>query len=177
MIIGSGPIGMVIALSARAAGAARIVISEPNDKRRSIADAFGFETINPMDYDDVMDKINEMTDGNGFDVVYEVSGSKAGVLMTTEACEIRGTIVPMSLAGVPYEFVIGKVSFKEQSVIGSRVYSEPDFIGGVRLLEKLDKEYDLTKLISDEMTIDQAQEAIDSMKAGKNLGKILIKCD
>lgn len=176
LIIGAGPIGMVLALSAKAAGASRIVISEPTDDRRAVADDFGFETINPMDYDDVMDKINELTDGNGFDKVYEVSGSKAGVLLTTKACKIRGTIVSMGLSGLEYPFTIGQVSFKEQTLVGSRVYSEPDFIGGVRLLEKLDKEYDLSKLISDEMTIDRAQEAIDSMINHKNNGKILIKC-
>lgn len=176
LIIGAGPIGMVLALSAREAGAAKIVISEPTDDRRAVADEFGFETINPMDYKDVMDKINELTDGNGFDKVFEVSGSKAGVLLTTKACKIRGTIVSMGLSGLEYPFTIGQVSFKEQTLVGSRVYSEPDFIGGVRMLERLDKKYDLSKLISDEMTIDQAQEAIDSMINHKNNGKILIKC-
>lgn len=176
LIIGAGPIGMILALSARAAGAAEVVVSEPSNERRAVADDFGFKTINPMDYDDVMDKINELTDGNGFDKVYEVSGSKAGVLLTTKACKIRGTIVSMGLSGLEYPFVIGQVSFKEQTLVGSRVYSEPDFIGGVRLLEKLDKQYDLGKLISDEMTIDEAQNAIDSMINHKNNGKILIKC-
>ncbi len=176
LIIGAGPIGMVLALAAKAAGAEQIIISEPGAERRAIAEDFGFETINPMDYEDVMDKINELTDGNGFDKVYEVSGSKAGVLLTTRACKIRGTIVSMGLAGLEYPFVIGQISFKEQTLVGSRTYSEPNFVGGVRLLEKLDKEYDLSKLISDEMTIDQAQEAIDSMINHKNNGKILIKC-
>ena len=130
-----------------------------------------------MDYDDVMTKINELTDGNGFDVVYEVSGSKPGVLLTTKACKIRGTIISMGLSGLEYPFPIGQISFKEQTLVGSRTYSEPNFIGGVRMLEKLDKEYDLSKLISDELTIDQAQEAIDMMINKTNNGKILIKCN
>ena len=45
------------------------------------------------------------------------------------------------------------------------------------MLEKLDKQYDLSKLISDELTIDQAQEAIDMMINKTNNGKILIKCN
>ena len=177
LIIGAGPIGMVLALSAKAAGAEKIIISEPEATRRSVADDFGFETINPMDYEDVMTKINELTDGNGFDIVYEVSGSKAGVLLTTKACKIRGTIVSMGLSGLEYPFPIGQISFKEQTLVGSRTYSEPNFIRGVRMLEKLDKEYDLSKLISDELTIDQSQEAIDMMINKTNNGKILIKCN
>ena len=177
LIIGAGPIGMVLALSAKAAGADKIIISEPAETRRSVADEFGFETINPMDYDDVMTKINELTDGNGFDIVYEVSGSKPGVLLTTKACKIRGTIVSMGLSGLEYPFPIGQISFKEQTLVGSRTYSEPNFIGGVRMLEKLDKQYDLSKLISDELTIDEAQKAIDMMINKTNNGKILIKCN
>ena len=125
----------------------------------------------------VMTKINELTDGNGFDIVYEVSGSKPGVLLTTKACKIRGTIVSMGLSGLEYPFPIGQISFKEQTLVGSRTYSEPNFIGGVRMLEKLDKQYDLSKLISDELTIDEAQKAIDMMINKTNNGKILIKCN
>ena len=75
--------------------------------------------------------VRDHTDGNGFDVVYEASGSRAGILTCTDVCKIRGTIVPMSLSGAPVEFVLGKVSFKEMSVVGSRVYPFDHFKKGV----------------------------------------------
>jgi len=176
LIIGSGPIGLIIAITAKSAGASRVVISEINDKRRQLAEKLGFETINPLK-EDVMAAVNKITDGNGFDVVFEVSGSKAGALLTTNACKIRGTIVPLSLSGVPVEFELGKVSFKEMSVVGTRVYTFTDFVGGVRLLEKMSKIYDLNNLISDELPLEEAQKAIDMMIKGENTGKILLKCN
>lgn len=174
-IIGAGPIGMVIAIAAKAAGASRIVLSEVNDERVDVARAMGFEAFNPTKTD-AMENINSITNGNGFDVVFEVSGSQQGILLTTKACKIRGTIVPLSLSGLPVEFELGKVSFKELSVIGTRVYCFEDFVSGVRLLEASAEQYDLSKLISDEFSIDNAQKAIDMMMAGKNTGKILINC-
>lgn len=175
LIIGAGPIGMVIAIAAKSAGASRVVISEISEKRLALAQALGFETINPKEVDAIA-SVNEMTDGNGFDVVFEVSGSKAGILLTTNACKIHGTIVPLSLSGLPVDFELGKVSFKEMRVIGTRVYSYMDFVGGVRLMERTSTVYDLSKLITNIMPLQDAQKAIDIMKTGNNVSKILILC-
>lgn len=176
LIIGAGPIGTVIAVVAKAAGASKVVISEPNEARRELAKNMGFETVNPIE-EDVSERFAELVGVNGFDVVFETSGSKAGILLTTTACKIHGTIVPLSLSGMPVEFCLGTVSFKEQRVIGSRVYPYLDFVNGVRLLEKLSKTEDLSKLVSDILPLDEARKAIDYMISGKNTGKILLKCN
>jgi threonine dehydrogenase-like Zn-dependent dehydrogenase len=141
----------------------------------ALAKKLGIDGINPAACD-AMAEFNKITDGCGFDVVFEASGSRAGILMTTDACRIRGTIVPMSLAGVPVEFVLGKVSFKELSVIGSRVYTFEHFKEGVKQLEKIASQMDLRPLVSDIIPLDEAQKAIDMMRSGKNKGKILIRC-
>ncbi len=176
LVIGGGHIGTVIAEVARAAGASKVVISEPNDARRALAESLGFEVINPVK-EDVTEKICELVGTNGFDVVFETSGSKAGILLTTAACKIHGTIVPLSLSGAAAEFCLGTVSFKEQRVIGSRVYPYLDFVKGVRLLEKLSKTEDLSKLVSDILPLSEAEKAIDFMINGTNTGKILLKCN
>lgn len=176
LVIGAGPIGMIIAIAAKAAGASKVVIAEINEKRLKLAQSMGFETINSKEVN-VLDAINDKTDGNGFDVVFEVSGSKSGILLTTSACKIRGTIVPLSLSGTAVDFELGKVSFKEMRVVGTRVYPYMDFVGGVRLLERLSKEYDLNMLISDIVPLCETKKAINSMKSGVNISKILIKCN
>ena len=144
--------------------------------RLALAESLGIKVINPAKCD-ANKEFADFTDGNGFDVVYEASGSRAGILMTTDVCKIRGTIVPLSLAGVPVEFVLGKVSFKELSVIGSRVYTFEHFKAGVKMLEEIASRIDLRPLISDIIPLADAKDAIDMMKSGKNKGKILIKCD
>ncbi|MBO5218772.1 MAG: alcohol dehydrogenase catalytic domain-containing protein [Clostridia bacterium] len=174
LVIGGGPIGIVVALSAMHKGA-NVYISEVNKNRLALAEKLGIKTINPTECD-INAKIAELTNGNGFDVVYEASGSKPGILLSTDACKIRGTIVPLSLAGVPVEFCLGKVSFKEMSVIGSRVYPFDHFVAGVNMLAEIAAEKDIRPLISDILPLADAQKAIDMMKGGINCGKILIDC-
>lgn len=174
LVIGGGPIGIIIALCAMEAGA-EVYLSEVNENRLYLADRFGINCINPTKCD-VNAKIAELTNSDGFDVVYEASGSKAGILLSTDACKIRGTIVPLSLSGVPVEFALGKVSFKEISVIGSRVYTPEHFAKGIEILTSLNSKKNLDMLISDIIPIDKSASAIDMMISGKNTGKIIIKC-
>ncbi len=174
LVVGGGPIGIVVALTAMEAGG-NVTISEVNKNRIELANKLGINTINPTECD-INAKIAELTNGNGFDVVYEASGSKPGILMTTDACKIRGRIVPLSLAGTPVDFVLGKVSFKEMSVIGSRVYTFEHFKAGVDILAKIAAKKNIRPLISDIVPLEEAQKAIDMMRGGINNGKILVRC-
>ncbi|MBQ3865692.1 MAG: alcohol dehydrogenase catalytic domain-containing protein [Clostridia bacterium] len=174
LVIGGGPIGLVVALSAKAAGG-KVLVSEVNEKRLETAKKLGLETVNPAK-GELDAYVRDRTDGNGFDVVYEASGSRAGILTCTDVCKIRGTIVPMSLSGAPVEFVLGKVSFKEMSVVGSRVYPFDHFKKGVERLAEIASKQDLTPLVSDILPLDEAQKAVDMMRKGENAGKILIRC-
>lgn len=175
LVIGGGPIGIVVALSAQFFGA-KVVISEVNEKRLTVAKSLGIDTINPSK-SDVKEKICELTSGVGADIVYEASGSKAGILTTTDVVKIRGVIVPMSLSGKTVEFCLGKVSFKELSVIGSRVYTFEHFKKGVAMLGEIAKKTDLTPLISNILPLKESEKAIKMMLSGENAGKILIKCN
>ncbi len=174
LVIGAGPIGIIVALSAKYHGASRVVITDLNAERLALAESLGIEGLHPADGDSLKE-ILRITDGEGFDCVYEASASRGGMLMSTDACRIRGTIVPLSLAGVPTDFCVGKVSFKEMRLVGSRVYTMEHFRGGVKMLADLAAQMDLNPLISDILPLDEAQKAIDMMRNGENRGKILIK--
>ena len=173
LIIGGGPIGNVVALAARAAGA-NVTVSEPNPVRRATVEALGLASFDPAS-GDIKEMMKEKTGGAGFDVIIESSGSKAGILSTTELCKIHGVIVPMALAGTPVDFILGQVSFKEQMVIGSRVYPFLHFKRGVEMLEMMYKSgAALDPLVSDILPLDAAQKAIDMMISGANACKILL---
>ncbi len=62
--------------------------------------------------EDVVKRAKEQTGGDGFDIVIEASGSKSGVIMMTDVCRTGGTLMALSLSALPYEFPIGKVSFR-----------------------------------------------------------------
>ena len=176
LVIGAGTVGIVVALIAREFGAGRVVMSEINPGRLALAKSLGLETINPAETG-ILKKTKEMTEDAGFDVVFDASGSKASAMILPDLCRIHGTIVSLGLSGLPYEFVLGKISFKEISLVGSRLYSHEHFKAGVEKMVSLTSKYDLSKIVTDIMPLDKAIEAVEMMKSGRNLGKIIIKCN
>lgn len=173
LVVGAGPIGIVVALVAKLAGARSVVLSELSEKRIDFAKSFGFETIQPGK-DELMEQMRRYTDGRGFDVVIDATGSKAAATALPDLCRIRGTIVPMGLSGTPVEIPLGKISFKEQTIVGSRLYTYDHFERAVAMLPELQQRFDVERLVTDLLPIEQAQTAIDQMMAGTNLGKILL---
>lgn len=176
LIVGGGPIGLVVAMMAKMAGATRIVVSEGNKKRIKLAEEFGFDTINAFE-DNLQEKISEFTKGDGFDVVYEVTGSKSGVAAAIAACKIRGTVVHVGFCGGSYEYNHMPIIFKELNVVGCRVYPMQDFLDTVEVEKSIIKNniFDLKKLISDALTLEEIPKAVDMMTNGVNLSKIVIK--
>lgn len=177
LVIGGGPIGLIVGMVAQISGAAEVVFSEINLDRIKLIKSFGFKNvINPKEGDEIKEA-NKLTDNKGFEVVYEVSGSEAGLSFATQVCRIRGTIVPVGFPTEVPKFDVLKVIFKELNVIGSRVYSFNHFKKTLDMLEKIIKNeiFDLEKLISNTYQLEELEEAIMLMKEGKNIGKVLIE--
>ncbi len=174
-ISGGATVGLYIALFAKAAGAERVIISEINEPRRQFVESMGIETINPTQTD-AMDLMREVTGGGGFDIVYDTSGAASCVLQMPDLCRCGGRMLSLGLSGDAYQFIIGKVSFKEITLVGTRLYSQEDFEEGVRFVEDNWKEMHLDRMVTDRLTLSQAEEAIQMMLNGTNICKIIMDC-
>ena len=133
----------------------------------------GIETINPS-VTDAMDLMREVTDGSGFDMVYDTSGAASCVLQMPDLCRCGGKLMSLNLSGDVYQFVLGKISFKEITLIGNRLYDQHDFEEGVRFVEDNWKTLGLDRMVTDRLGLSQIHEAIDMMLSGGNLCKIII---
>ncbi len=175
-IIGGGPVGIICGIVAKEFGASRVVFSEINEQRLDNLRSFGFETIDPGK-EDLASRISELSGGQGFDRVFEASGSQAGASLVALACKIRGTIVPVGIPAEPRSYETGKIIFRELSLVGSRVYSHDHFRRTIGLMRDLciNNRYDLERIIGCEMPLDYLTEAFGLMISGKNTGKILIR--
>jgi L-iditol 2-dehydrogenase len=97
-VLGAGPIGLLIAAVARAAGAAEIYMTEPLDYRRSfalnyVADA----TLNP-DEEDIVAEIKRLTGGRGVDVAFEAAGASGTPQQAAAVACIGGKAI---ITGIP----------------------------------------------------------------------------
>ena len=172
-ISGGATVGLYIAVFAKAFGAGRVIISEINEPRRQFVESMGIETINPTETD-AMDLMKEVTGGSGFDIVYDTSGAPSCILQMPDLCRCGGKLLSLGLSGDAYPFIIGKVSFKEITLIGNRLYSQEDFEKGVRFLEDNWKQMGLDRMVTDRLGLSEINKAIQMMLDGTNICKIII---
>jgi len=174
LIIGGGPIGMLIAMVARHAGAKLVVISEISDYRRKAAEELGFVTVNPIDtgFDA---KISELTEGKGFDVCFEVSGSRPGITTAVAKAKITGTVMVIGMTKEPYPVDLSAVFAKELKLQGVRIHSQYSFIGAVELLKDGAINEEFQSMISKVFSLDDVEEAFAFSQVPGDYFKVLVE--
>lgn len=176
LIIGGGPIGILCGVCARYFGASEVVIAEVNEERLQLIRSFGFETID-SGKEDLCAAAVLMTSGNGFDKVFEASGSQAGALALADVTKIRGRAVIVGIPSTAREYQTNKMVLKEISLIGSRVHTLKNFERTVEMVEKLyrEKQFDFERMIAAQFPLEKLEEAIRLQESGTKNGKILIR--
>ena len=169
VVIGGGPIGVLIASVARRFGA-EVAVIEVEPARRAQVAGIGFATLDPRETDQV-EWVERWTDGAGADVVFEVSGAAAAVLGATSLAKVRGTIVVVAIHPTPREIDLQRVFWRELRILGARVYERTDFDAAVRLLSAGDIPSSL--LITKVVPLTEISEAFEDLENGRAL-KILV---
>lgn len=174
LVLGGGPIGILIGLVARYAGASEVVISEVNEYRKDFIADLGLTVADPRE-EGFMGKMNDLTSGKGFDVVFEAAGVESSVAMMTKAVKIGGTIVTIGMPGKMLPFNVMECVMKELDIKGVRIHAQNNFIAAVDILNKGVLNSDLEKIITHEFPMDKIEEAFTfSLKDTKHM-KVIIK--
>ena len=131
-VYGAGPIGILTALVARHAGAGTIVITEPSPYRREVAAQFGF-TVVPAG-SSMAATLEPLTDGEGADVTFDSAAHPSVAAELTAVTRVRGRIVIVGVYKQPAALDLQAVCFKEQTIVGIRVYTSGDVTSAIELL-------------------------------------------
>jgi 2-desacetyl-2-hydroxyethyl bacteriochlorophyllide A dehydrogenase len=172
LVVGGGPIGLLIASVASAEGA-DVLISEPNPVRRSVAAELGLRVVDPTAVD-LDAELAAWTEGAGSDVAFEVSGSAAGLRSATHALRVRGRLVVVAIHSQPVPVDLFRVFWRELELIGARVYERRDFERAVEMLAA--GAIPARKLISLIEPLERAAEAFSALESGGGAVKVLIDC-
>ncbi len=174
LVIGGGPIGLVTAITAQYFGA-RVLVSEPSDSRRAIAEEFGFETLDPRTQD-VPAEVKKLTEGVGADVVMEVSGTQAGFDTAVPAVSECGVIVPVAIPSEKRAIQTNMFILKEASIRGTRCCPLDQFQKTAVMLADMYRRnlYPLEKIIAKELPLSGVPEGLALQAEGKLDGKIII---
>jgi 2-desacetyl-2-hydroxyethyl bacteriochlorophyllide A dehydrogenase len=169
-IMGGGPIGMLVLEVAKIAGAAKIMMSEPVESRRKLAEQLGATvTIDPLN-ENVEEMTAKMTEGRGFDRVIDASGKIAVAKQCLTIAGRGATVVwaAMYPTGMEVGVPPSDMYIKELTIKG--VFISPySFPRSINLLTELD----LEPLISIR-PIEEIDQAFRDLLAGKGM-KVLIK--
>jgi (R,R)-butanediol dehydrogenase/meso-butanediol dehydrogenase/diacetyl reductase len=172
LVVGGGPIGLLIACVAAAAGA-EVLVSEPNSFRRTVAQQLGLQTVDPAE-GGIETTLDSWTGGAGADVAFEVSGSPVGLRAATHAVRVRGRLVVVAIHAQPVAVDLFRVFWRELELIGARVYERPDFERAVELLAT--GGIPAAELISAVEPLDRTPEAFAALESGADVVKVLIDC-
>jgi (R,R)-butanediol dehydrogenase / meso-butanediol dehydrogenase / diacetyl reductase len=172
VVQGGGPIGLLIALVARSAGA-RVLISEINPFRLRLASSLGLTAVDPIQTD-MVEQVNEATGGAGADVVFEVSGSAAGAALMTRLPRTRGRLVVVAMFAEVPQVDLFRFFWRELRMTGARVYEPQDFDKAIELAAS--GVLPLDRIITDVRPLEGVAESIREMERGGEVMKILVKC-
>ncbi|WP_373514178.1 zinc-binding dehydrogenase [Persicitalea sp.] len=172
VVLGGGPIGMLVAMVAKEAGA-NVIISEVNETRIGMAQKLGFTAVNPTKVD-LVEFVKKKTDNRLAEVVFEVSGVQAAVDVMTEVAGIRGRIVMVAIHGQPKSVSLFKFFWKELKLIGARVYEPEDYEAAIALVAA--KKLPLEQLITAVKPLTNIQEVFASIDTNPDGMKVLMEC-
>ena len=170
VVIGGGPIGILIALVASHAGA-DVLVSEVSPFRRNLASELGLRSIDPV-AEDLTEIVLAWSDGKGADVAFEVSGSAAGVQALTDVLAVRGHGVVVAIHTEPTPVDLMAAFWKELDISGARVYQRDDFEAAVALLA--DGVIPAQSLITEVVPLSEADRAFERIASGEEVVKVMI---
>lgn len=169
VVVGGGPIGLIIATVARHVGG-EVAVVELDPTRRALAAELGFIALHPENFNDPA-WLDEWTGGAGADVVFEVSGAAAGVALALPLAKVRGTIVVVGIHPEPRSVDLQRIFWRELTIVGARVYEKSDFELAVKLVSS--GVIPTRALITRVVPLAETQAGLDELKAG-NAMKVLV---
>jgi L-iditol 2-dehydrogenase len=157
--IGQGPIGIILSVLARRAGA-NVITSDLYPERLRISKSLGFErTIDASKYDAV-GSVRERTDGRGADAVVLAVGSNALIRPAMEAARPGGRVLLFAQTQRG-EVVVdpAAICVDEKTLVGSYSASVDLQAESVRFV--MNREMDLEKLISHRFPLQDCAQALE----------------
>ncbi|MBM3812619.1 MAG: zinc-binding dehydrogenase [Acidimicrobiia bacterium] len=169
VILGGGPIGLMFLMLFQMAGAGRVFLVEPVEFRRKQAEALGADRVLDPRAEDVKAAVEKETEV-GADVVIDAAGT-----LLPEALELvrrggRVLLFGMNLHGERSVNQYG-ITRNQVTIIGSFI-QQTSFPKVARLLES--GRLPLEKLVTHRLRLDQIQEGLEAMRAGKAI-KVVVE--
>ncbi|PAK51418.1 NAD(P)-dependent alcohol dehydrogenase [Paenibacillus sp. 7541] len=166
LVLGLGPIGLLAIQAARMAGASAVYGSDVVEFRRKLALQMGAAGVIDPQQDDVSERIQEVTGGEGIDLVIETSGNAGAVAGSIGYVNRGGRIVLVGLPtrdAIPVD--IGALVDAELDVYGVFRYVNT-YPAAIRMLEG--GSHRIRDIITHQFSLNEIKEAIELARTQKD---------
>ncbi len=169
LVTGCGPIGALVAVAARHAGAAEVVVTDVVDEPLAVALRLGADrAINTAASPDAL--APDAAEKGRFGVMVECSGNERALRAGLDVVEPRGTVVQLGLGGdvsLPQNIVVAK----ELAIVGSFRFHD-EFAQAVALIDR--GRVDLAPLLSGTFDAGDAVQAFELASDRRRAMKVQI---
>lgn len=172
LVMGPGPIGLLmVAVLKQAYGIRKVLCSGlANDvKRLEVAEKLGAITINGSEVD-VFEKVSELTDGNGPNIILDAAGHFTVVQQAVEMVAKNGRIGITGLPAKPSTIAMTPIAMRQISIIGSRAYERKHWRQALNLLAN---GLDVSLVSNFVLSLSDWKKGMDLIDAGEGLRVIL----
>lgn len=164
VIFGAGPIGLILTALVLRAGAATVLVIEPNKARRKASLMYGATQI--ADPSEAASAVADLTDGYGADVTFEATGSPKALESAIDATGPGGKVVVFGVSDPSSRISVSpnRVYNEELTIMGSLInpYTHRRALNILKTLE-------LPSLVSHSFPLESFAEAFEVARSGEGL--------
>lgn len=165
LVIGGGPIGNLVAQTAKAMGAEKVVVSELSETRLEMAKKVGLEIIDGKS-EDLQEGIVRHFGMRKADVIFECVGSSNTVANAINVARKGSTVIIVGVVSNLTEVNMGYVQDHELEILGTAMYQSNDFESAVNLLTN--KKVEVEALITNHVKFEDYLEAYEIIETNKD---------
>jgi threonine dehydrogenase-like Zn-dependent dehydrogenase len=170
LVLGAGPMGMMIHALLRHSGLAKTIVSEPSAYRREIAKKMGADVVIDPTTTDLVEAVKAETNGIGVSYAVDAVTRSFTLRQAFDSLHKGGTLVMLGQSPADDQFPFTPIEQKSNGIkflgASSRGHT---FERSLRWLERID----FTPLIDDTQPMEKLNDVFTSMKEGK-VGKVLV---
>lgn len=175
LVLGGGPMGLAHIALARMNGAASVIVSEPDPRRRTLAERMGADhTVDPIG-DSLPQALADLTGGIGPDVVIEAVGSVRTYESAVDVVRRGGKVLAYGAA--PQDAVMSLRPFdvyaKELTVVGSYAGTYDTWPRAIALLAG--GRFDPALIVDTVRPLDAAADALQELEHNRSIVKVHIQ--
>lgn len=174
VVMGPGPIGLLVAQVVKSKGGKVVITGLDNDiARLNKAEELNLDHVVNIQHNDLKAYVNDITNGYGADVVLECSGAVPAAQQGLDLLRKKGLYVQVGIFKEPkISFDLEKIVQKEIRVIGSRSQKPADWEPSLQLISS--GQVDTEALITSELDITEWDEGYNHIKGGEGI-KVLLR--